>query len=82
METFLLVLFVIIAFTLVIVVLLQQGKGADMGVSFGGGGSQTVFGAAGSGNFMTKLTGWLAAAFMVIALMLAGIAKDHQKGTA
>jgi len=52
-----------------VVVLLQTGKGADMGAVFGGG-SQTLFGSSGAGNFLTKLTTGTAIAFMVTSLVL------------
>jgi len=54
---------------LIVVVLLQTGKGADMGAAFGGG-SQTLFGAGGAGNLLTKLTTGTAIAFMVTSLIL------------
>ena len=54
---------------LIVVVLLQTGKGADMGAVFGGG-SQTLFGSSGAGNFLTKLTAGTAIAFMVTSLIL------------
>lgn len=53
----LLVVFLIVAIGLVGLVMLQQGKGADMGASFGAGASGTLFGSSGSGNFMTRMTG-------------------------
>lgn len=71
METVLLAVHVIVAVLLVIVVLVQRGQGADMGVSFGGGGAQTLFGSRGSGSFLGKLTGGLAAVFMTTSLSLA-----------
>ncbi|MBN4082296.1 preprotein translocase subunit SecG, partial [Mariprofundus ferrooxydans] len=71
METVLLVVHVIVAVLLVGVVLVQRGQGADMGVSFGGGGAQTLFGSRGSGSFLGKLTGALAAVFMTTSLSLA-----------
>src|SRR6058998_2650274 len=55
---------------LIVVVLLQTGKGADMGAVFGGG-SQTLFGSSGAGNFLTKLTTGTAIAFMLTSLVLA-----------
>jgi preprotein translocase subunit SecG len=55
---------------LTIVVLLQTGKGADVGAVFGGGGSQTLFGASGAGNFLTRLTTGMAVAFMLTSLIL------------
>src|SRR5881397_3931309 len=54
---------------LIVVVLLQTGKGADMGAVFGGG-SQTLFGSSGAGNFLTKLTTGTAIAFMITSLIL------------
>lgn len=51
----LLVVFLIVAIGLVGLVMLQQGKGADMGASFGAGASGTLFGSSGSGNFMTRI---------------------------
>ncbi len=56
---------------LIVLVLLQHGKGADIGVSLGGGASNTVFGARGAGNFLTKLTTGSAILFMVLAFGLA-----------
>ena len=55
---------------LIVVVLLQQGKGADVGAVFGGGGSQSLFGASGAGNFLTRLTTGMAIAFMATSLIL------------
>jgi preprotein translocase subunit SecG len=54
---------------LIVVVLLQTGKGADMGAVFGGG-SQTLFGSGGAGNLLTKLTTGTAVAFMITSLIL------------
>ncbi|HEV3110531.1 MAG TPA: preprotein translocase subunit SecG [Candidatus Binataceae bacterium] len=70
MYSIVLAIHVIICAVLCLVVLLQQGKGADIGAVFGGS-SQTVFGSGGAGNFLTKLTGGLAAAFFVTSLYLA-----------
>jgi preprotein translocase subunit SecG len=64
-------LHIIAAFALIGVVLVQQGQGADMGASFGGGGAQTLFGSRGSGSFLGKVTGGLAALFMLTSLTLA-----------
>jgi len=60
---------VLACFFLIVVVLLQTGKGADMGAVFGGG-SQTLFGSSGAGNFLTKLTTGTAIAFMATSLIL------------
>ena len=59
----LIVVYLIVALMLVGFVLIQQGKGADMGASFGSGGSNTVFGSTGSGNFLTRTTAILATLF-------------------
>lgn len=78
MEVILLSLHVLFAVAIIALVLLQQGKGADAGAAFGGGGaSQTVFGSEGSGNFLTKSTSLLAALFFATSLGLAMIAKQQ-----
>ncbi len=71
MTTVLVIVHVIVALLLIGVVLIQKGQGAEMGVSFGGGGAQTLFGSRGSGSFLGKVTGGLAAAFMLTSLTLA-----------
>lgn len=63
----LLVVFLIVAIGLVGLIMLQQGKGADMGASFGAGASATLFGSSGSGNFMTRMTALLATLFFIIS---------------
>tara|TARA_Y100000994_G_C15479093_1_gene354501 strand:- start:61 stop:408 length:348 start_codon:yes stop_codon:yes gene_type:complete len=68
------------AIAIVGLVLLQQGKGADAGASFGAGASQTVFGASGSGNFLVRATTIAAVVFFVTSLTLAIFAKN-QAGT-
>lgn len=72
----LIVVYLIVALMLIGMVLIQQGKGADMGASFGGGGSNTVFGSSGSGNFMTRTTAILATLFFVISLILGNQTAD------
>lgn len=79
-ETVLLIVLVCVALALIGLVLIQQGKGADAGASFGGGASQTVFGSAGSGNFLTKSSWLLAAIFFVICVALAYIAREKASG--
>ncbi|MCE1857657.1 preprotein translocase subunit SecG, partial [Enterobacter hormaechei] len=59
----LLVVFLLVAIGLIALVMLQQGKGADMGASFGAGASATLFGSSGSGNFMTRMTALFATLF-------------------
>ena len=74
----LIVAYLIVALALIGMVLIQQGKGADMGASFGGGGSNTVFGSSGSGNFMTRTTAILATLFFVISLILGNQTADKE----
>ncbi|WP_084645127.1 preprotein translocase subunit SecG [Oceanobacter kriegii] len=82
MESIVLVVHILLALGIIGFVMLQQGKGADAGASFGGGASQTVFGSSGSGNFLSRTTAWLAAAFFVTSLGLAMYAKQHaESGT-
>lgn len=71
MESFVLVVHVLVAVAMIGLILLQQGKGAEAGASFGAGASQTVFGSAGSVGFLTKLTAILAAVFFVTSMGLA-----------
>jgi len=71
MGTLVISLHILVALALIILVLIQRGQGADMGVSFGGGGAQTLFGSRGSGSFLGKLTGGIAAVFMLTSLTLA-----------
>ena len=75
----LIVVYLIVALMLVGFVLIQQGKGADMGASFGSGGSNTVFGSTGSGNFLTRTTAILATLFFVISLILGNQTADKEK---
>ena len=76
MESAIIIVHVVMAIAIIGLVLIQQGKGADAGASFGGGASQTVFGASGSGNFLTKTTSILAVVFFVTSFALAVIAKN------
>lgn len=64
------IFFVLVACALIVLILLQHSKGADMGVSFGAGASATVFGARGSASFMYKATRLLALVFFLISLLL------------
>lgn len=73
------VVYLIVALLLIGMVLIQQGKGADMGASFGAGGSNTVFGASGSGNFMSRTTAILATLFFVISLILGNLSSTQEK---
>jgi preprotein translocase subunit SecG len=71
MDTVLLVVHIFVALALIGLVLLQHGKGADMGAAFGSGASTTVFGARGSGSFMSRSTAVLATVFFLTSLTLA-----------
>lgn len=77
MQTVIVVIHVIVAISIIGLVLLQQGKGADAGASFGAGASQTVFGSSGSGNFLVQTTTVLATIFFVTSLTLAIFAKNQ-----
>lgn len=81
METLIVVVHVIVAVAIVGLVLLQQGKGADAGASFGAGASQTVFGSSGSGNFLVKATTIAATIFFVTSLSLAIFARGQAGGS-
>lgn len=71
MFVFLVIVHIIVSITLIAVVLLQSGKGAEMGASFGASGSQSVFGAGGGNTFMSKMTTGAAVIFMLTSLSLA-----------
>lgn len=71
LTTVLIVLHVLVALAIIGLVLLQHGKGADMGSGFGGGASGSLFGATGSANFLSRTTGVLAALFFLLSLALA-----------
>jgi preprotein translocase subunit SecG len=75
----LVIVYLIVAVMLIGFVLIQQGKGAGMGASFGSGGSNTVFGSTGSGNFLTRTTAVLATLFFVISLILGNQTADKEK---
>ncbi len=78
----LIVVYLIVALCLIGLVLIQQGKGADMGASFGAGSSATIFGSSGSGNFLTKSTTYLAIAFFAISLVLGNLTANRVKAGA
>jgi len=70
----LIVAHVLVALSIIGLVLLQHGKGADMGSGFGGGASSSLFGATGSANFLSRITAVLATAFFLLSLALAYVA--------
>ena len=81
METLILIIHVIVAFSLIAIILLQQGKGADAGASFGSGASQTVFGGRGSSNFLGKVTTAMAVILLVTSISLDILTKQKHDGT-
>ena len=81
MQTTILTIHIILAVILIILVLVQQGKGADAGAAFGSGASSTVFGARGSATFMNKITTIIALSFFVTSLSLAYISSNKLSGS-
>jgi preprotein translocase subunit SecG len=81
MEQIVLIVHLLLALAIIGLILLQQGKGADMGASFGAGASQTLFGSDGSGNVLTRATAWLSALFFATSFGLAMIATDKTRVT-
>ncbi|OOZ41736.1 preprotein translocase subunit SecG [Solemya pervernicosa gill symbiont] len=79
MQTILLMAHVAIAIGLVVLVLIQHGKGADAGAAFGSGASATVFGSQGSGNFLTRATAVLATLFFAASLTLAIMSANREQ---
>ena len=76
METLILIVHVLAAAAVIGLILLQQGKGAEAGASFGSGASQTVFGSQGTGSFMSRTTAILATIFFVTSFSLAIVARQ------
>ena len=76
-ETVLMVFLVLDALAMGGLVLIQQGKGADVGAAFGAGSSNTMFGSSGSTSFLVKATSWLAVGFFVVSFALAYAAKER-----
>tara|TARA_B110000037_G_scaffold23580_1_gene26909 strand:- start:666 stop:1037 length:372 start_codon:yes stop_codon:yes gene_type:complete len=76
MEQIILIFHFVVAIGLIALILLQQGKGAEAGASFGSGASQTVFGSGGGWNFFSKMTAILSTIFFVTSVSLALVAKN------
>ena len=74
--TILLVIQIITSFTIIVLVLLQQGKGADMGSAFGSGSAGSLFGATGAANFLSRATKWAAVIFFLTTMALAYVANS------
>jgi len=79
--TVIIVAHVLIALAIIGLVLLQHGKGADMGSGFGGGASSSLFGATGSANFLSRATAVLATVFFLTSLGLAYLAADRPRAS-
>jgi preprotein translocase subunit SecG len=79
MEFVLWVVHVLVAVAVIGLVLMQHGKGADMGAAFGSGASGSLFGATGSANFLSRTTAVLATAFFLTSLGLAWFSSTHQR---
>lgn len=79
MYEILIVVYLVVALGLIGLVLIQQGKGADMGASFGAGASATLFGSSGAGNFLTRATAILATLFFVISIFLGSLTANSTK---
>lgn len=75
-EQGMLLVHLILALAIIALIMLQQGKGAEMGASFGAGASQTLFGSGGSGNVLTRTTAWMVALFFATSFGLAVLAKQ------
>ncbi len=71
MLTAIAILHILVSIALILIVLLQTGRGSEIGAAFGSGSSQTVFGSSGSSGFMTKLTAAVVAIFMITSMLLA-----------
>ena len=81
LNSILLVAQVLLSISLIVLILMQHGKGADAGAAFGSGASGTVFGSRGSASFLTRTTGILAALFFVISLSLAYLSNQQIEPT-
>ncbi|MCD6586574.1 MAG: preprotein translocase subunit SecG [Desulfobacteraceae bacterium] len=79
MTALIITIHVIVCIALILIVLLQTGKGADMGAVFGGAGSQALFGNTGAATFLGKMTTVAAVVFMITSLTLAIISKSGEK---
>ena len=76
MENLVIFIYILVAVSLILIILLQQGKGSDIGSAFGGGSSNTMFGTSSSSNPLTKVTAVLAAIFLIISLGITYISRS------
>ena len=80
MSLILIIIHIVVCIALIMIVLLQTGKGADMGAAFGGGSSQTLFGSTGASTFLSKATTGAAIIFMLTSLLLAYLSTQRTGG--
>tara|TARA_B100001778_G_scaffold255576_1_gene215701 strand:- start:51 stop:350 length:300 start_codon:yes stop_codon:yes gene_type:complete len=76
MENLLIFFYILISISLILIILLQQGKGSDIGSAFGAGSSNTMFGSSSSSNPLTKVTAFLAAIFLILSLSITYISRS------
>jgi len=76
MENLLIFFYILISVSLILIILLQQGKGSDIGSAFGAGSSNTMFGTSSSSNPLTKVTAVLAAVFLILSLSITYISRS------
>ena len=76
MENLLIFFYILISVSLILIILLQQGKGSDIGSAFGAGSSNTMFGSSSTSNPLTKVTAVLAAIFLILSLMITYISRS------
>ena len=76
MENLLIFFYILISISLILIILLQQGKGSDIGSAFGAGSSNTMFGSSSSSNPLTKVTAILAATFLILSLSITYISRS------
>ena len=77
MENLLIFFYILISISLILIILLQQGKGSDIGSAFGAGSSNTMFVASSSSNPLTKVTAVLAAIFLILSLSITYISRSN-----
>tara|TARA_Y100000768_G_scaffold278437_1_gene213753 strand:+ start:288 stop:593 length:306 start_codon:yes stop_codon:yes gene_type:complete len=76
MENLLIFFYIMISISLILLVLLQQGKGSDIGSAFGGGSSNAMFGSSGPSNPLTKVTAIVSAIFLILSLFITYISRN------
>ena len=77
MENLLICFYILISISLILIILLQQGKGSDIGSAFGGGSSNTMFGSSSTSNPLTKVTAVLAAIFLILSLSITYLSRSN-----